>query len=116
MLTARKIREITAIIVEVKRAQDMVSGLDFAIMDESSALSEEEYAHHAEGLDSASGDLSSACECIQDALENLQSVIASIDASDSELAEALDAYTDPKSDQYDAAFHVKIRALRPDWF
>jgi hypothetical protein len=33
-----------------------------------------------------------------------------------ELAEALDAYTDPSHPDYDAEFDRRIRTLRPDWF
>ncbi len=33
-----------------------------------------------------------------------------------ELAEALEAYTDPNHPEYDEEFDKKIRALRPDWF
>ena len=36
--------------------------------------------------------------------------------TEAELAEALDAYTDPKNPEYDAAFDREIRRLRPDWF
>ena len=38
------------------------------------------------------------------------------DVREEELAEALEAYTDPASPQYDAEFDKKIRTLRPDWF
>lgn len=33
-----------------------------------------------------------------------------------ELAEALEAYTDPTHPEYDTDFDREIRALRPDWF
>jgi hypothetical protein len=35
---------------------------------------------------------------------------------ENELAVALDAYTDPRSPEYDREFDKQIRALRPDWF
>lgn len=35
---------------------------------------------------------------------------------EAELAEALDAYTDPTHPEYDPEFDKKIRRLRPDWF
>lgn len=35
---------------------------------------------------------------------------------ETELAEALDAYTDPDHPEYDPEFDKKIRRLRPDWF
>lgn len=33
-----------------------------------------------------------------------------------ELAEALEAYTDPNHPEYDADFHAKIRERQPHWF
>jgi len=33
-----------------------------------------------------------------------------------ELANALDAYTDPTNPEYDPDFDREIRRLRPDWF
>lgn len=35
---------------------------------------------------------------------------------ESELAEALEAYTDPTHPEYDPEFDGHIRSLRPDWF
>lgn len=35
---------------------------------------------------------------------------------ESELAEALEAYTDPSNPEYDPEFDREIRKLRPDWF
>ena len=35
---------------------------------------------------------------------------------ESELAEALEAYTDPTHPEYDPEFDGRIRSLRPDWF
>lgn len=35
---------------------------------------------------------------------------------ESELAEALESYTDPSNPEYDPEFDREIRTLRPDWF
>lgn len=40
----------------------------------------------------------------------------SIQFTETELAEALDAYTDPTHPEYDPKFTAKIKAIRPDWF
>ena len=39
-----------------------------------------------------------------------------IHATDQELAEALDKYTDPSHPEFDPTFDKDIRALRPGWF
>ena len=36
--------------------------------------------------------------------------------NESELAEALEAYTDPDHPEFDPEFDAEIRSLRPDWF
>jgi hypothetical protein len=39
-----------------------------------------------------------------------------IHATEQELAEALDKYTDPSHLEFDPKFDKEIRASRPDWF
>jgi hypothetical protein len=39
-----------------------------------------------------------------------------IHATEQELAEALDKYTDPSNPEFDLKFDTEIRVLRPDWF
>ncbi len=46
----------------------------------------------------------------------VEEALARADKEESNLAEALEAYTDPTHPEYDPDFDRQIRALRPDWF